>query len=183
VRFEPRPIPPETQRRMCELYASGMTVRLVAREVGFGAKRTANVLRASGAITKPPDWSPADIIQLRRMLSGGLSYREVAEALGRTEGAVRDAKKRAGIGTIRKAGRPSADLTERGEQAERHLRQEDRRRLMEANIWHLVDLKRAGHSPRHTEMRNPPDTGRPVTFLPTPRLSLYGSPSASCSEG
>jgi hypothetical protein len=183
MRFEARPIPPDTQRRICELYAGGMTVRQVAREVDFGVKRTADVLRAAGVLTKPEGWTAADIAQLRRLLDKGLSYRAVAEALGRTEGAVRTAKTRAGIGTIRKAGRPSADLTQRGEKVERHMRRMERLDLMRSTYLHLLDLKRAGHSPRSTELHNPSDGGAPVSFQREPLLSLVGSSAASCAEG
>lgn len=180
--FQSRPIPPAVQRRICELYASGMIVRDVAEEVGFGVKRTADVLRANGALTKAPDWTPAEINQVRRMLFQGLSYKSIGEALGRTEGAVRTIKKRSGIASLRRAGRPAADLSEGGDRIARHHERRQRHKLQVANLRHLLDLKRAGHSPRFTELRNPPDTAGPLSFVPASILSLTGSSAASCAE-
>lgn len=52
-----------------------------------------------------------------------------------------------------------------------------------ASILHLVDLKRAGHSPRQTELRVTPDcvSGRAPT-LPAFVRSVPGSPGAWCVE-
>ncbi len=56
--------------------------------------------------------------------------------------------------------------------------------LSRANLLHLLDLKRAGHSPRVTELRVISD-GCPVVarrILAPPRFSGCGSPSALCAE-
>jgi transposase-like protein len=56
-----------------------------------------------------------------------------------------------------------------------------RLRDMKANIWHLVDLKRAGHSPRFTEMRNTPESpGR--RYIHAEHSSYIGSSAAMCAE-
>jgi hypothetical protein len=47
-----------------------------------------------------------------------------------------------------------------------------------ASIWHLVDLKRAGHSPRQTELTIP-DEGTPTRFAVEVEYSP-GSPAAMC---
>jgi hypothetical protein len=56
-----------------------------------------------------------------------------------------------------------------------------RKRLMEANIRHLIDLKRAGHSPRRTEYRIAPE-GNGVRFRMADTSSYLGSSSALCVE-
>jgi IS30 family transposase len=56
-----------------------------------------------------------------------------------------------------------------------------RKRDYEANIWHLVDLKRAGYSPRMTEMANTPETpGR--RYFAVDHHSYIGSSAAMCAE-
>ena len=59
----------------------------------------------------------------------------------------------------------------------------ERRRLIEANVMHLVDLKRAEYSPRMTELVNPPDVGGGLRHFPrsSASVSLIGSPAASCA--
>jgi hypothetical protein len=52
-----------------------------------------------------------------------------------------------------------------------------------ASIMHLVDLKRAGHSPRHTELSIPSDdSGLRRAWMPPAATLLYGSTSAMCAE-
>lgn len=56
----------------------------------------------------------------------------------------------------------------------------EKRRLINANIYHLVDLKRAGHSPRRTEYRIDPE-GPGVRYPTVDTHSYIGSSAASCA--
>ena len=56
----------------------------------------------------------------------------------------------------------------------------ERRRLMIANIYHLVDLKRAGHSPTQTEFTISTE-GKGVRFRTVDTCSYLGSSAASCA--
>lgn len=53
-----------------------------------------------------------------------------------------------------------------------------------ASVLHLIDLKRAGHSPRQTELRIAPEyvVGR-ISLVPAAVHSSAGSPAAWCAEG
>lgn len=53
--------------------------------------------------------------------------------------------------------------------------------VFQANIWHLIDLKRAGHSPRNTELAVVSDG---VTYRASAALAagLATSPAAICAE-
>jgi hypothetical protein len=50
-----------------------------------------------------------------------------------------------------------------------------------ASLQHLLDLKRAGHSPKDTEL-NIAGPFRPVRFKFVPYLSTYRSPAAMCTD-
>jgi hypothetical protein len=54
-------------------------------------------------------------------------------------------------------------------------------RLKNANIMHLVDLKRAGHSPTRTEYVISAE-GKGVKYATTPTSSYLGSAAATCVE-
>jgi hypothetical protein len=56
----------------------------------------------------------------------------------------------------------------------------EKRRLVNANILHLVDLKRAGHSPTRTEYKIAPE-GHGVRYRTTDTCSYIGSSAASCA--
>lgn len=59
--------------------------------------------------------------------------------------------------------------------------QDDRRKLVEANVMHLVDLKRAGHSPRRTELKITVEgAGRRYSTAAT--SSYLGSSAAACAD-
>jgi hypothetical protein len=61
-----------------------------------------------------------------------------------------------------------------------------RRAAIYANVWHLVDLKRAGHSPRQTELNVPHDDSIATAQIRAAsygnHASLSGSPGAMCAE-
>ena len=59
--------------------------------------------------------------------------------------------------------------------------QADRKALMEANIWHLVDLKRAGHSPTRTEFQISPE-GKGVRYATVATSSYLGSSASACVD-
>ena len=52
----------------------------------------------------------------------------------------------------------------------------------EASVCHLIDLKRAGHSPRYTELNISHDDGLPWRHQPEPSV-LSNSPAAAVVEG
>lgn len=56
----------------------------------------------------------------------------------------------------------------------------ERARLKTASILHLVDLKRAGHSPTRTEYKIAPE-GHGVRYRTTDTCSYIGSSAASCA--
>lgn len=56
----------------------------------------------------------------------------------------------------------------------------ERRRLVKANILHLVDLKRAGHSPTRTEYVITAE-GKGVRFQKADTSSYIGSSAAACA--
>lgn len=56
----------------------------------------------------------------------------------------------------------------------------EKRRLMNASILHLVDLKRAGHSPSRTEYKITPE-GKGVRYRTVDTSSYIGSSAASCA--
>lgn len=56
----------------------------------------------------------------------------------------------------------------------------DRLELMRRNVMHLVDLKRAGNSPKRTEYRITPE-GKGVRYRTVDTSSYIGSSAASCA--
>lgn len=82
------------------------------------------------------------------------------------------------VGAGSKAEASSLSVTRRFDEAEAS----ERKKLRDASIMHLVDLKRAGHSPRQTELVNPPEAGGFRHFdRSSASVSLIGSPAASCA--
>jgi hypothetical protein len=57
----------------------------------------------------------------------------------------------------------------------------EKRRLVRANILHLVDLKRAGHSPTRTEYVISAE-GKGVRYATTPTSSYLGSAAYTCVQ-
>ena len=58
----------------------------------------------------------------------------------------------------------------------------ERHKLRQANLLHLLDLKRAGHSPRRTEYRIAPE-GNGIRLPTAETCSYLGSSAAACAEG
>jgi hypothetical protein len=80
--------------------------------------------------------------------------------------------------------REAAKKRARNQQSKNYEGQEwqaDRRKLIEANVYHLVDLKRAGHSPRRTELKISVE-GAGVRYSTTATSSYLGSSAAACAD-
>ena len=71
------------------------------------------------------------------------------------------------------------DYSEKAMEREATAKQRRHMALIRANVLHLVDLKRAGHSPRQTELVIPDDGGHRSwsRMIHRDTLSLIGSPS------
>ena len=109
-------------------------------------------------------WSDEEVSVLERAFWEKLTYREMEGRLpGRTPQAI--AFKAGKLG-LKKRERDCAVM--------------DRFQAQVASFWHLIDLKRAGHSPWTTEL-NVPARGVYVTPLPV-SVSSCGSPAALCAE-
>lgn len=59
-----------------------------------------------------------------------------------------------------------------------------RHKLQRSSLLHLLDLKRAGHSPRRTEFKIGHDREVPLRYRPDAQMSLLGSSaSLTADEG
>lgn len=111
-----------------------------------------------------PIWSAQETATLEDMMERGCSYSVIADALpGRTANGCALRAKFLGLRM-----RPRKEPTP------------DARDPRVASILHLVDLKRAGHSPTRTETHVPAQS----TYTPPRPLqySPWGSPAAACEE-
>lgn len=60
---------------------------------------------------------------------------------------------------------------------------QEREKRMIANVMHLVDLKRAGHSPTRTELKITPDAITPrYAAYQESRISMTGSHADMCAS-
>lgn len=123
-------------------------------------------------------WSAEEDRKLRAMRRDGKPLAEIAAAVGRSEYAVKARSQKLRI---------SPQLPQRRKalvaiaSAPKEAVADDLRALMIANALHLLDLKRAGHSPTRTELFVPPGYG---ASRPVPRghsFSVAGSPAALCA--
>lgn len=120
-----------------------------------------------------PRWSAEEDAFLKDCSSSGRPIEEFQARYGRTSEAIRQRAHVLEIPAPRPAG---------SKQAHTALRQKkppvdvNRR----ASILHLVDLKRAGHSPRFTELHIPPDAGPHGVRQMRPEPSRSG---CSCAQG
>lgn len=122
-------------------------------------------------------WSPEEDAQVRRLVEDGASNREIADAMpGRTERSIEARRRRLCIVAPRK----QSPQDEKPSRPEEHVRAPVLT-PQEASIWHLIDLKRAGHSPRFTELHIEP-MGAVGRIVPEPCMT-YRSPAAMLSEG
>lgn len=121
-------------------------------------------------------WTAYELAWAQQAHASGLKYREIAAHLSRTEKSVkakllpaysREARKK-----VREGDSAIVSLGER----------EGYKRNALASVWHLIDLKRAGHSPTCTELRIEGEAYSTRRFAPAPTASSIGSPAAMCSE-
>src|SRR5437868_13322637 len=112
-------------------------------------------------------WTPERDRALRRMWQAGVPTTQLEREFGVGRTAIRERADRLGLerrGTS-KLDKPwgYTNLSPLAESRQKQRAELHKRKV--ATLKHLLDLKRAGYSPRHTELSNPPDTGRPVSFL------------------
>lgn len=128
-------------------------------------------------MTPSRPWTVMQEARLRFLWKEGVPSREIATDLDRSMRAIKDKVRALGL-VPRSAGRPEVlvlDALSAETKGQRdHLRW--------SNIWHLVDLKRAGHSPRQTELQIGSDGAVLMQSRP-PVLSLTGSSAALCVDG
>ena len=123
-------------------------------------------------------WSKEDEQRLRIMCGDNFALADLCRLLKRSENAVRKRCVRLGI----QWGEYS-EARARGGHAARKLRAMNAYRPRDhraSNIWHLIDLKRAGHSPTRTELRIGGD-GLARVFYPQ-TVAVFSSPAQLCAE-
>jgi hypothetical protein len=120
--------------------------------------------------------------ELLTMLAEGASHREIAAALNRTMKQVSNRACYLGLGHKPSLLKPKEPPKPFGLWFHCDPGQPNRAQLHEASIWHLVDLKRAGHSASRVELDIGQDdyTVRKVPIA-AQSGSIYGSPSATCA--
>jgi hypothetical protein len=98
----------------------------------------------------PISWTPELVATLRQQYEAGKPMREIAAALGGTFDAVR--------GKVREQGFKRVKARQYGAGGYQvPYREWQREDMIRWNLLHLLDLKRAGHSPTHTELHIPSD--------------------------
>jgi hypothetical protein len=122
------------------------------------------------------NWTPEAEEILTRMYNDGARDWDVYRALQGKYSRQAISNKRSRMGLIRK------NMSE-AVKAWRQAKKETSAPFdaVAASIMHLVDLKRAGHSPRFTELNIPRDDGLPWRHMPEPCMLSY-SPAAACAE-
>lgn len=118
-------------------------------------------------------WSDREVRHLRKLSMSGKRSADIAQALGRTPRSVEEKLSRLRVPRERRTVGPPLPSDEGCTRA----------KDIAANRWHLVDLKRAGHSPRQTELRIGSDGVVRAPALARDPLSPVGSPAALCVEG
>lgn len=115
-------------------------------------------------------WSRDETTELERLFALGVGAEVIASRMHRSLGAVRSRIEFLGLKRVEPpcAGRREDEPT--------------RSALIKASVWHLIDLKRAGHSPRRTELVLAVDGALPQRFSTAAASSSCGSPAASCVE-
>lgn len=126
-------------------------------------------------------WTPEVVTELRRLYEAGFTDSQIAEQLPGHHSGRAICAKRARLGLITKSMRDPVKVA-----AARARRDEERLRPtvltpQEASLWHLIDLKRAGHSPIFTELRITSE-GAVARIAPEPCMT-YRSPAAMLAEG
>lgn len=109
-----------------------------------------------------------------RQWAGSITFQEIAKRLGRDRSAADARARRLGLrgmekGIARKMVARRASGRPHGWCARR------------ASLMHLIDLKRAGHSPRHTELTIPDVGALAMPVRQSIAFSGPGSPAAMCA--
>lgn len=117
----------------------------------------------------PRQWCEVEDTILLEMSAAGATYEAVAEAVNRTALSVLARARRLKVSFVHKQPHSEAKSHASNKAIAYH-------ELVRANIMHLVDLKRAGHSPRSTEFKISPDDSSSIRTQPTPVFS-----SSSCA--
>ena len=132
---------------------------------------------SSGVYISGKRWTPDEERKLRELFAAGWKDREIAEAFPGRFGERAITHKRSRMGLVDKT------LSNTSRAVKERLRRERGNALsaQQASIWHLIDLKRAGHSPTRTELKISPE-GVGQRFAPEPSLT-YRSPFAAIVEG
>jgi hypothetical protein len=122
------------------------------------------------------NWTPEYMEQLRAHFHAGKTHSEIHRLMGGrfTVNAIRHKLSRLSM------------VCETRSEARRQGRADEKSAcqrigLIEANIWHLIDLKRAGHSPTRTEL-NVCSFGGPVRYSLPLADGISTSPAALCAE-
>ena len=157
-------------------------LRDVARQLNRSETATDHRMRRLGVKSKlvAVPWALTEDDELRIRRRNGEQIVDIAKAMGRTEHSVKARCRRLRIGIIftpKQKNRPAlSSAPNDGAAAEL-------RNLMIANIMHLLDLKRAGHSPSRTELDIPQGYGVPRRVRIEPDMSITGSSAAQCAIG
>lgn len=134
----------------------------------------------------PAKWTQSELLTLTALRGEGVPFKRIASVIGRSESSIRIQSKRQGLDCpsypgrqlpLHSRGRPpmDGDGMNYGESAILDSRT--------ASIMHLVDLKRAGHSPTRTELKITPDAIAPMRMaIPLCQRSLTGSLGAMCAD-
>jgi hypothetical protein len=123
-------------------------------------------------------WTPQRVALLRRYHAEGKSGQEIARLFGGVFSRQAVDNKRSRLGLVSQR-RSLAVLSWRKAGPEEKARP---MAIEEAHIWHLIDLKRAGHSPTRTELHVESE-GVPMRFSQPLAGGLASSPAALCMEG
>jgi hypothetical protein len=162
--------------------ANKLRLRDVARQLNRSEAATDHRMRRLGVKSKLIIvlWTHAEDDELRARRRNNEAMAEIAKAMGRTECSVKARCRRLGIGQVftpKQKNRPALSSAPNDGAAV------ELRNLMIANIMHLLDLKRAGHSPSRTELDIPQGYGAP-RLAPAPiTMSITGSSAAQCAIG
>lgn len=133
-------------------------------------------------------WSNENVERLRVMIEAKLSIKQISAITGWSYGAITGQRCIQKLPTF--SGRTVASPKSRHPAVQEPLPED---RLTYANQtksanqiasqWHLIDLKRAGHSPTRTELKIAPDAIAPMRMaIPLCQRSLTGSLGAMCAD-
>lgn len=123
-------------------------------------------------------WSLKDIATLRSLWAAGKTSAQIAQAIGRSKDAVQIQRRKMGL-VAAKPKRPAVKMIKPDFRPA--APGDDVLRLYAATQLHLLDLKRAGHSPTRTELFVPRGYGASRAAPRGQSFSVAGSPAALCA--